>query len=144
MPDALEGRAYEPHVAEAAFEQMLPRCNVRLVRGVELAQAGVYLLLGQRFTLDSYVFNNVTYDRVQNLQTGAKVERMLPSELDVQFGEDQATMRTGHAANNLAIVRHIVMNLLRLNTSRKGSIKTKRMLAATSDTFRAELLGFMT
>ena len=52
----------------------------------------VYLLLGQRFTLDSYVFNNVTYDRVQNLQTGAKVERMLPSELDVQFvlGNDAA------------------------------------------------------
>jgi hypothetical protein len=45
----------------------------------------VYLLLGQRFTLDSYVFNNVTYDRVQNLETGAKVKRMLPSELDVQF-----------------------------------------------------------
>lgn len=52
----------------------------------------VYLLLGQRFTLDSYVFNNVTYDRVQNLQTGAKVKRMLPSELDVQFvlGNDAA------------------------------------------------------
>lgn len=64
--------------------------------------------------------------------------------LDVQFGEDQSAVRTGYAANNLAIVRHIVMNLLRLNTSRKGRIKTKRMLAATSDTFRAEVLGFMT
>jgi hypothetical protein len=52
----------------------------------------VYLLLGQRFTLDSYVFNNVTYDRVKDLQTGAKVKRMLPSELDVQFvlGNDAA------------------------------------------------------
>ncbi|MBL9105470.1 MAG: DUF3160 domain-containing protein [Myxococcales bacterium] len=52
----------------------------------------VYLLLGQRFTLDSYVFNNVTYDRVQNLATGQKVKRMLPSELDVQFvlGNDAA------------------------------------------------------
>jgi hypothetical protein len=37
-----------------------------------------------------------------------------------------------------------VMNLLRLNASRKGSIKTKRMLAATSDRFRAEVLGVMT
>ena len=64
--------------------------------------------------------------------------------LDVQFNEDQSTVRTGFAANNLAIVRHIVMNLVRLNTSRKGSIKTKRMLAATSDQFRAELLGVMT
>jgi hypothetical protein len=45
----------------------------------------VYLLLGQRFTLDSYVFNNVTFDRVKDLRTGEKVTRMLPSELDVQF-----------------------------------------------------------
>jgi len=52
----------------------------------------VYLLLGQRFTIDSHVFNNVTYDRVQDLRTGAKVKRMLPSELDVQFvlGNDAA------------------------------------------------------
>ena len=45
----------------------------------------VYLLLGQRFTVDSYVFHNVTYDRVQDLRTGLKVTRMLPSELDVGF-----------------------------------------------------------
>lgn len=45
----------------------------------------VFHLLGQRFTIDSYVFNNVTFDRVQDLTTGAKVTRMLPSELDVQF-----------------------------------------------------------
>jgi hypothetical protein len=52
----------------------------------------VFHLLGQRFTIDSYVFNNVTYDRVQDLRTGAKVTRMLPSELDVQFvlGNDAA------------------------------------------------------
>lgn len=73
-----------------------------------------------------------------------EVENRLHWCLDVKFNEDQSTVRTGFAANNLAIVRHIVMNLLRLNTSRKGSIKTKRMLAATSDAFRAELLGFMT
>lgn len=58
--------------------------------------------------------------------------------------EDQSRVRTGYAANNFAIVRHIVMNLLRLNTTRKASIKSKRMLAATIDEFRAELLGVMT
>ncbi|NMG03046.1 ISAs1 family transposase [Azoarcus taiwanensis] len=73
-----------------------------------------------------------------------EVENRLHWCLDVQFNEDQSTVRTGFAANNFAIVRHIVMNLLRMNTSRKGSIKTKRMLAATSDRFRAELLGVMT
>ena len=45
----------------------------------------VFHMMGQRFTIDSYVFNNVTYDRVQDLRTGVKVTRMLPSELDVQF-----------------------------------------------------------
>jgi hypothetical protein len=44
-------------------------------------------------------------------------------------------------AHNLALVRHIALNLIRLNTSVKTSIKTKRLLAATSDEFRATLLG---
>lgn len=38
-------------------------------------------------------------------------------------------------------MRHIALNLIRLNTSVKTSIKTKRLLAATSDEFRAALLG---
>ncbi|MCX4247979.1 DUF3160 domain-containing protein [Paraliomyxa miuraensis] len=45
----------------------------------------VYQLLGQRFTIDSYVFHNVTYDRVLDLRSGSKVTRMLPDELDAQF-----------------------------------------------------------
>ena len=72
------------------------------------------------------------------------IENRLHWCLDVQFNEDQSSVRTGFAANNFAIIRHIIMNLIRLNTSRKGSIKTKRMLAATSDRFRSELLGSMT
>ncbi|NMG56918.1 hypothetical protein GPA23_20345, partial [Aromatoleum aromaticum] len=34
------------------------------------------------------------------------------------------------------------LNLIRLDKSIKTSIKTKRLLAATSDEFRAALLGF--
>lgn len=45
----------------------------------------VYQMLGQRFTIDSYVFNNVTYDRVTDLRDGTKLTRMLPNELDAQF-----------------------------------------------------------
>jgi len=44
-----------------------------------------FLMLGQRFTIDSYVFNNVTYDRVTDSRTGTKLTRVLPDELDVQF-----------------------------------------------------------
>ncbi|MCA9650007.1 MAG: DUF3160 domain-containing protein [Myxococcales bacterium] len=45
----------------------------------------VYQMLGQRFTIDSYVFHNVTYDRVADLRSDDKLTRMLPSELDAQF-----------------------------------------------------------
>ncbi|NMG72972.1 ISAs1 family transposase, partial [Azoarcus communis] len=45
-------------------------------------------------------------------------------------------------AHNLALVRHMALNLIRLDTSIKTSIKTKRLLAATSDEFRAALQGF--
>lgn len=74
-----------------------------------------------------------------------EVENRLHWCLDVQFGDDYARARTGHVAHNLALVRHIALNLIRLNVSRKRtSIKAKRLLASVSDQFRAELLGFMT
>ena len=61
--------------------------------------------------------------------------------LGVQFNEDQARVRSGYAANDWAIVRHIAMNLLWLDTTRKASLPSKRMLAAAIDGFRAELPG---
>jgi predicted transposase YbfD/YdcC len=73
-----------------------------------------------------------------------EIENRLHWCLDVQFGDDYARARSGHVAHNLALVRHIALNLIRLNTSVKTSIKTKRLLAATSDEFRAALLGFRT
>lgn len=45
----------------------------------------------------------------QAVRSHWEVENRLHRCLDVQFGEDQSTVRTGFAANNLAIVRHIVM-----------------------------------
>lgn len=52
-----------------------------------------------------------------------------------------APARTGPIAHNVALVRQVALNLIRLDTSRKASIKTKRLLASASDEFRAALLG---
>ena len=60
----------------------------------------------------------------------------------VQFGDDDARGRIGHLAHNLALVRHMALNLIRLDKSIKTSIKTKRLLAATSGEFRVTLLAF--
>jgi len=44
--------------------------------------------------------------------------------MDVVFADDQMRARTGHAAHNLAVLRHITLNLIRLDPiPRKGGIK---------------------
>ncbi len=47
-----------------------------------------------------------------------------------------------HAAHNLANFKRLMLNLIRLDAvKRKGSFKTQRIIAATSDDYRAHLLG---
>lgn len=56
--------------------------------------SSTFLLLGQRYVLDSHVFSNVVYDRVQR----GGVKRMMPSPLDVGFAalrNDQAGLLLG-------------------------------------------------
>ena len=70
------------------------------------------------------------------------VENQLHWVMDVSFNDDQMRARTKAAAHNLALLKHITLNLIRLDpVKRKGSIKTRRIIAATSDRYRAELLG---
>lgn len=45
-----------------------------------------FMLLGQRFSLDSYLLNNLVYDRL--VVDGRKVNRRLPSPLDVMYALD--------------------------------------------------------
>ena len=50
--------------------------------------------------------------------------------------------RMKNAGANLAIIRCMVLNLFRTDTSkRKAGIPTKRILAASSDSYREALLG---
>ena len=70
------------------------------------------------------------------------VENRLHWCMDVAFADDQMRARSGHTAHNLAILKHITLNLIRLDPiKRKGGIKARRFIAATSDTYREQLLG---
>ena len=73
-----------------------------------------------------------------------RVENSLHWCMDVVFGDDQMRARTGHAAHNFAVLRHIALNLIRLApVQRKGGIKVRRLIASTSDSYRAQLLGLV-
>jgi predicted transposase YbfD/YdcC len=70
-----------------------------------------------------------------------EIENRLHWCLDVCLNDDQARARVKNSARNLATVRRMVLNILRLDKYRKGGIKTRRMLAGTSDSYREQLLG---
>jgi len=69
------------------------------------------------------------------------IENRLHWLLDVAFAEDACRVRAGHAARNLAVVRHLALNLLRQNTTRTGSVATKRFTAALDDAYLSTILA---
>lgn len=69
------------------------------------------------------------------------IENQVHWVLDVAFHEDASRARVGHAARNLAVVRHLALNLLRQDATRKGSIAAKRFTAALDDTYLTTILA---
>ena len=69
-----------------------------------------------------------------------QVENALHWTLDVVFNDDQSRLRKGHGANNMAIVRHFAINLVRAAKD-KRSIKLRRKTAAWSTDYLASILG---
>ncbi len=61
--------------------------------------------------------------------------------LDVSFREDESRVRTGNAPENLAIVRHMALNLLRQDRTSKTSIKAKRKLAGWDNDYLLSILS---
>lgn len=68
------------------------------------------------------------------------IENGLHWVLDLVFGEDQSRLRTGHGAHNMAVVRHLAIDAVRLGKGRH-SIKTTRKLAGCDPEVRARLLS---
>ena len=69
------------------------------------------------------------------------IENSLHWVLDVAMNEDQCRVRTGHAAANLATLRHLALNLLRKDTTKKRGIRTKQKIAAWDHRYLLKLLS---
>ncbi|MGF6604526.1 putative transposase YbfD/YdcC, partial [Paraburkholderia sp. GAS448] len=70
------------------------------------------------------------------------IENGMHWTLDMAFSEDQCRVRVNNAAQNFAILRRIVMNLLRQDRTTKAGLKIRRMLACANDQYLAQLLGW--
>ena len=57
------------------------------------------------------------------------IENSLHWVLDIAFREDESRIRKDHAPANFATLRHMALNLLKQENSKRRSIKTKRLRA---------------
>ena len=69
------------------------------------------------------------------------IEHQLHWPLDVAFAEDQCRARAGHAAENLALLRHLTLAILKRDTTRKRGLKGKQKNAAWDHSYLLSLLA---
>lgn len=68
------------------------------------------------------------------------IENELHWLLDVAFGEDHSRVRQGFASENLAVIRHLVLNLLKQEKTAKCGIENKRLRCGWDPDYRQQVL----
>ncbi len=70
------------------------------------------------------------------------IENRVHWVLDMAFHEDASRIRAGYAAENLAVLRHIALNVLQRHPTKRGSsIRTRRLKAGWDRAYLLELLS---
>ena len=69
------------------------------------------------------------------------IENGLHWVLDMAFREDESRVRTGHAAENFAVMRHLALTLLRRESTATVGIKAKRLMCGWDETYLATVLA---
>lgn len=69
-----------------------------------------------------------------------KIENQLHWALDIAFREDQSRVRKDHASENLAVLRHMALNLLKHEKTAKGGIHAKRLQAGWDNDYLLTIL----
>ena len=60
--------------------------------------------------------------------------------LDIAFREDESRLRKDHGAENMAVLRHRALNLLKQEKSAQVGVKTKRLKAAWDENYLLKVL----
>jgi predicted transposase YbfD/YdcC len=99
---------------------------------------------GKVSTEQRYYILSIQSD-VQRFATAVRshwsIENQLHWILDVGFGEDAAQSCSGYSAENLAVIRHIGINLLSRDKESKVGVKTRRLQAGWDDNYLKTVLS---
>lgn len=101
--------------------------------------------LGEQISLETRYFISSLPARpgriLRTVRQHWHIENRLHWVLDVAFGEDACRVRKDRAPENLAIVRHLALNLLRQQTQDMAGIKARRLRAAWDSDYLLQILA---
>jgi len=101
--------------------------------------------MGDETTMqDRYYISNLEGDAKQSLRavrTHWEIENCVHWVLDIAFREDDSRVRKGQGAQNLAILRHIALNLLKQERTAKCGTKAKRLKAGWDNAYLLKVLA---
>jgi hypothetical protein len=69
-----------------------------------------------------------------------QIENGLHWVLDIAFCEDHSRIRKDHAPQNMALLRHIALNLLKQDTSTNVGIATRRQRAGWDNDYLEKII----
>jgi predicted transposase YbfD/YdcC len=118
------------HVGELAFNYFMVACT-RILAGKETK------------TLRYYI-SSLPSDAKRLLHIVRRhwaIENELHWVLDVALNEDHSRVRKNQAPENLAVLRHIALNLLKQEKTAKGGIHARQLQAAWNDDYLLKVLS---
>ena len=104
-----------------------------------IRETGAHRTVERRYYLSSLPLGVETFARAVRRHWG--IENKLHWVLDVQMREDQSRARAGYAAENLATLRRLALNLLKREKTKRRGIKGKQLNASWDHAYLLRLLG---
>ncbi len=136
----METRTYYQSATLDWFEDRAKWEGLQTIGMVEAErEVGGKKTVERRYYLSSLPLGVETFARA--VRGHWSLENSLHWVLDVQMREDESRARTGHAAENLATLRRLALNLLKREATKKRGIRGKQLNASWDHAYLLRLLG---